>query len=67
MNELYDCNQYLKIPIDTLWNLPVRVRKYWIMRHNNKLQETENKNTSSTDTDRYTDLDQANLVNRNKV
>lgn len=69
MNELYDCNQYLKIPLDTLWKMKVRDRKLWIARHNNAILETEkaNKETSSSDSDRFTDLAQANLLNRNKA
>ena len=66
MNELFDCNKYLKIPFDTLWKMRVRDRKFIIARHNKDVEEKngEGEKRSSTDIDRFTDLDQANQKNR---
>lgn len=68
MKELFDCNTYLKIPIDTLWKMTVRDRRTWIMLHNKKAQEEQEgeRKTSSGDIDRFTDLDIANKKNRSK-
>lgn len=49
--ELWGCVHYLKIPYDTLIKLPVRIRKYWIMRNNQEAErekaELENSSTST--------------------
>ena len=67
MNELFDCNKYLKIPFDTLWKMRVRDRKYIIKRHNKDAKEEKAKEEgvtrSTTDIDRYTDLAIANKRN----
>ena len=40
-DELYSCNQYIGIPFDILDKMPVRDRKYYIMRHNLRMQEEQ--------------------------
>lgn len=42
MDEIWGCVEYLKIPFDTLWEMPVYLRKYWIIRHNEKVKKEEN-------------------------
>lgn len=32
--EIWGCVNYLNIPYDTVMEMPVYVRKYWIQRHN---------------------------------
>lgn len=69
MNEIFDCNKYLKIPIDTLWKMRVRDRRFMIARHN-KDSSNENKEygshaSSTNDIDRFTDLTIQNIKNRN--
>lgn len=69
MNEIFDCNKYLKIPIDTLWKMRVRDRRFMIARHNkdsaNENKEFGSGTTSSTnDIDRFTDLAIQNIKNR---
>ena len=60
MNEIYDCNKYLKIPIDTLWKMRVRDRRFMIARHNKDAKEETNsyggETKTTTDIDRFTDL-----------
>lgn len=35
MDEIWGCVNYLKIPYDTvMYNMPVYIRKFWIMKHN---------------------------------
>ena len=69
MNELFDCYKYLKIPLETLWKMRVRDRRFIISRHNKDAQEdNRSANASSkttTDIDRYTDLTLANKSNGN--
>lgn len=64
MNEIFDCHKYLKIPIDTLWKMRVRDRRFMIMRHNKDVQSehssAEGNTHSTTDIDRFTDLTLAN-------
>lgn len=66
MEELYDCNKYLKIPWDTLWKMRVRDRRYIISKHNreNAEQASMSNNTNGTNAiDKFTDLAQKNLNN----
>lgn len=68
MNEIYNCYKYLKIPIDTLWKMSVRKRRYFIARHNKDIEDERNgsdKYKTTTDVDRFTDLEQANIKNQN--
>lgn len=40
-NEIYGCVTYLNLPYDTVMNLPVYIRKYWIQKHNHRAEEEE--------------------------
>ena len=40
-NEIYGCVNYLNIPYDTVMNMPIYVRKFWIQRHNRQAEEEE--------------------------
>lgn len=63
LSEIYDCHKYLKIPIDTLWNMRVRDRRFMIMKHNNDVQKEKGEGQgshSTTDIDRFTDLTLSN-------
>jgi hypothetical protein len=42
--EIWGCFKYIGIPMDTLMNMPVADRKYYIMLHN----KTEDTNDSKT-------------------
>lgn len=61
-DELFGCFKYIGIPFDTLERMPVRDRKYYIMRHN-KLTEEENAKNKHTNTiggdmiNAFTDMD----------
>ena len=33
-DELWGCVNYLKIPFDTVMTMPVYIRKFWIIKHN---------------------------------
>ena len=39
--ELWGCFKYIGIPFETLMNMPVADRKYYIMMHNNKDKERQ--------------------------
>ena len=75
MEELWGCVEYLKIPFDTLWEMPVYLRKYWIERHNDKVKneqamndKTSGKNASTINSDAintYAKLEQSNQSRRN--
>lgn len=51
-DELYGCFKYIGIPIETLYNMPIQDRKYFIYRHNAeqedaiKAQESDYKRNS---------------------
>ena len=47
--EIYGCVSYLKIPYDTVMNLPVYIRKFWIQKHNMDLREGEERATGNGD------------------
>lgn len=40
-NEIYGCVNYLNLPYDTVMNLPIYIRKFWIKRHNRQAEEEE--------------------------
>lgn len=40
-NEIYGCVNYLNLPYDTVMNLPIYIRKFWIKRHNRQAAEEE--------------------------
>ena len=39
LEEIYGCFKYIGIPIETVMNMPVQNRKYFIMRHNHDTEE----------------------------
>ena len=40
-DEIYGCVNYLHLPYDTVMNLPVYVRKFWIKKHNRQVEEEQ--------------------------
>lgn len=42
LDEIYGCFKYIGIPIDTVMNMPVQNRKYFISRHNRDTEESNN-------------------------
>ena len=47
MDELYGCFKYIGIPYDTLMNMPIQNRKYFISRHNKDCEELDRKHKGS--------------------
>jgi hypothetical protein len=45
LDEIYGCFKYIGIPYDTVMNMPIQNRKYFIARHNHDTEEL-NKNTA---------------------
>ena len=43
LDEIYGCFKYIGIPIDTVMNMPVQNRKYFISRHNHDTEELNKK------------------------
>jgi hypothetical protein len=43
-DELWGCVNYLKIPFDTIMTMPVYIRKFWILKHN---EATSQENSQS--------------------
>lgn len=41
--ELYGCFKFIGIPLDVLYKMPVRDRKYFILRHNKYIEEENSK------------------------
>lgn len=68
-DELYACNNYLKIPFDTLMDMPVHVRKYWIQKYNADNTETNNYDGTKTNVinggniNTYASLEQMKMKN----
>jgi len=69
--ELFGCFKYIKIPFDELLRMPIRDRKFYILKHNEatdaEMKEYENMqkggSTKTESIDAYTDIDQQNLKN----
>lgn len=49
MDEIYGCFKYIGIPYDTIMNMPIQNRKYFIARHNHDTNEL-NKKTNNDST-----------------
>lgn len=69
-DELYGCFAYIKIPFDVLDKMPVRDRKYYIMKHNENVSKSnassKGKHTFNGDAiNSYADVEQQNLLNMN--
>jgi len=43
-NEIFGCVNYLNLPYDTVMNMPIHIRKFWIQKHN---QQAEERNAES--------------------
>lgn len=63
LDEIYGCFKYIGIPIDTVMNMPVQNRKYFISRHNRDCEEMDRKynnepsiNVSGEGTAEYTQM-----------
>lgn len=48
LDEIYGCFKYIGIPIDTVMNMPVQNRKYFISRHNRDTDELNKKHSSES-------------------
>lgn len=70
MEEIWGCFKYIGIPIDTLYKMPTRNRKYFIQLHNGETQKENAKhnkhNKSSMDINAYAKMEQENNINRSK-
>lgn len=70
--ELFGCFKYIGIPFDVLNEMPVRDRKYYIMRHNSKLEEenatrnNEGSTNAGESINEYARLEQQNMINAAK-
>ena len=72
--ELFGCFKHIKIPFDELLKMPVRDRKFYILKHNEveteAREEYENRqkggSTKTEAIDAFTDIDQSNLKNAAK-
>ena len=72
--ELFGCFKHIKIPFDELLRMPVRDRKFYILKHNEDIENErreyeERQKGGSTKTeaiDAFTDIDQQNLKNAAK-
>lgn len=43
LDEIYGCFKYIGIPYDTVMNMPIQNRKYFISRHNHDTEELNKK------------------------
>ena len=41
LNEIFGCVTYLKLPYETVMSMPVYLRKYWILKHNEDVENAE--------------------------
>ena len=41
LNEIWGCVKYIKLPYDTVMNMPVYARKQWIQKYNAEMEEIE--------------------------
>lgn len=48
LDEIYGCFKYIGIPIETVMNMPVQTRKYFISRHNHDTEELNKTHTKNS-------------------
>ena len=49
-DELWGCVNYLKIPYNTVMTMPVYIRKFWIMKHNEVTSQQNSSGDGKTNT-----------------
>ena len=49
-DELWGCVNYLKIPFETVMSMPVYIRKFWILKHNETVNKENAPNSGKTST-----------------
>lgn len=66
-DEIWGCFKYIGFSIDAVMKMPIQDRKYYIMRHNAEVEESErggsyspNTNTYSGDLNGFAQLEQSN-------
>jgi len=70
--ELFGCFKYIGIPFDVLNEMPIRDRKYYITRHNTKIEEENAMRNGNGTTNAgenintYASLEQQNIINSRK-
>lgn len=70
--EIYGCFRYIGIPIETIYNMPVQDRRFFIMKHNaeQESKKAQKENTGGTrengDLNAYARNEQTNSDNFNK-
>jgi len=40
-NEIFGCVNYLNLPYETVMDMPIHIRKFWIQKHNQRAEERE--------------------------
>ena len=64
--ELWGCVNYLKIPFETVMSMPVYIRKFWILKHNeatnqrNSGQEGKTTTIDGQSINAYAQIEQGN-------
>ena len=48
-DEIWGCFKYIGIPYDSLMNMPIQTRKYFIARHNKETEDINNKADGKTE------------------
>lgn len=46
--EIYGCFKHIGIPIETVYNMPVQDRRFYIMKHNDEQEKRRNEMESSS-------------------
>lgn len=58
-DELWGCFKYIKIPLDVLYKMPTRDRKYFIQRHNETCANEQSQNNRTKSTSSLADINKA--------
>ena len=48
-NEIFGCVNFLNLPYETIMNMPVHIRKFWIQKHNQTADELEKRLNGNKD------------------
>jgi hypothetical protein len=57
--EIWGCFKYIGIPMETLMNMPIADRKYYIMLHNKIEKQTNQENEEAIDNE---DIEKMNMM-----
>lgn len=65
-DELWGCFKYIKIPLDVLYKMPTRDRKYFIQRHNETCASEQTQRNQQSGKTSAADINKAAMMSQTR-